>query len=104
MKWREVTASSTSKKTYNRKEERDVERKKEREIESEKEKVVKGKTEAVDRAGEEGRGDQIVSVSGESGGQTDPDTLSRWYSQSTGHARETKKNKKTKKYFYLQMY
>lgn len=39
--------------------------------------MVRGKTETVDRADEEGRGDQIVSVSGESGGQTDPDTLSR---------------------------
>ncbi len=39
--------------------------------------MVKGKTETVDRAGEEGRGDQVMSVSGERGGQTDPDTLSR---------------------------
>ncbi len=46
------------------------------EKESEKEKWVKGKTETVDRAGEERCGDQIVSVSGERGGQTDQ-TLSR---------------------------
>ncbi len=39
--------------------------------------MVKGKTETVDRAGEEGRGDQVMYVSGERGGQTDPDTLSR---------------------------
>jgi len=53
------------------------EREKERERESEKEKVVRGKTETVDRAGEEGCGDQIVSVSAERGGQSDSDTLNR---------------------------
>lgn len=39
--------------------------------------MVRGKTETVDRAGEDGLEDQIVSVSGERGGQTDPDTFSR---------------------------
>jgi len=53
------------------------EREKERERESEKEKVVREKTETVDRAGEEGCGDQIVSVSAERGGQSDSDTLNR---------------------------
>lgn len=47
--------------------------------------MVRGKTECVDRAGEEGHGDQIVSE--ERGGQTNPDTQQE-YSQSTGHANE----------------
>ncbi len=42
---------------------------------------------SVDRAGEERCGDQIVSVSGEREGQTDPDTQ-QGYSQSTGHVTE----------------